>query len=57
MERGWRSERNQAKEDEYEKSAHVTRVWWKSRKIELEGAKLTNFILRCVLFTALKWFD
>ena len=48
MEKGWRSERSAAKEgeDAYSHCAHVTRVWWKSRKIELEGAKLTNFILR-----------
>ncbi len=42
--KGWSSERKTSAE--FENSAHVTRVLMKGRKIELEGARIPNFILR-----------
>jgi hypothetical protein len=44
LSKGWSSDRK--KGSEYENSAHVTRVVMKGRKIELEGARINNFILR-----------
>ena len=44
LSKGWHSERKQGAH--FDNSAHVTRVLMKGRKIELEGARINNFILR-----------
>ncbi len=45
IESGWQSEKK-IKADAYESCAHVFRIMWKARKMELEGARLGNFMLR-----------
>ena len=42
---GWTAERRE-KEGAYDTAAHVFRIVWKAKKIELEGARQQNFILR-----------
>ena len=44
LSKGWHSERKQGAH--FDNCAHVTRVLMKGRKIELEGARINNFILR-----------
>ena len=42
---GWQAERRQ-KENDFETAAHVFKIVWKAKKIELEGARQQNFILK-----------
>jgi len=42
---GWQSEKKD-KADNFDTCAHVFNIVWKARKIELEGAKLGNFMLK-----------
>ena len=45
VENGWQSEKK-SKAGQYETCAHAFRIMWKARKIELEGARLGNFMLK-----------
>ncbi len=45
VENGWQRERK-SKAGQYETCAHVFSIMWKARMMELEGARLGNFMLK-----------
>ena len=45
VENGWQSELK-TKGELYDTCAHVFTIIWKARRIELEGARLGNFMLK-----------